>query len=121
MKKILIIDEDERVRYSFRRILEGDYDVVESGSGEEALSNVEANRPDLVIMDMRIQRSSDLETFDRVREFSPELPVIVMSSCGSEKAKRRVLDSGAYSFVLKPFNIEELKELVSKGVKHPSA
>lgn len=116
MRKILIVDEDQHVRYSFRRILERDYEITESGSGEEALSKVEANRPDLVLMDVRISRRSDLETFRMMRKLSPKLPIIVTSSYGNEEAKRSVLALGAYSFVLKPFDIEELRELVRKGV-----
>ncbi len=121
MKKILIIDDDEHVRYSLRRILGEDYQIVESGSGEEALSECEASRPDLVVMDVRSRRASDLETLGRMRQLDPKLPIIVMSSYGNEEAKRRTLQSGAYSFILKPFNIQELRELVSKGVEQPSA
>lgn len=121
MKTVLIVDEDEHVRYSFRRILAGDYDILESGGGEEALSKVASSQPDLVVMDLRIPRKSDLEIFERMRELSPGLPIIVMSSYGDQEAKKRVLELGAYGFVLKPFSIEELKKLVSRGLEHTSS
>ncbi len=121
LKRVLIVDEDEHVRYSFRRILAGEYEILESGSGEEALSKVAASRPDLVVMDLRMPRKSDLQIFERMRELTPELPIIVMSSYGNEEAKRKVLGLGAYSFVLKPFNIEELRKLVSQGLGHTSS
>jgi len=72
MSRILIVDDDPSVLSAFERVLvEHDHDVTTLASGSAALSLLEHDRPDLLIMDIRMPGLSGLETFDRVHRLHP--------------------------------------------------
>ena len=84
MGKILIVDDDPQLRQSFEKILtqEG-HTVRTAASGESALSQVQGEIPDLVIMDVRMPGMSGLEAFRAIHEIEPKLPVIIMTAFGT--------------------------------------
>jgi nitrogen regulation protein NR(I) len=118
MDKLLIIDDEVDIQRSFRRLLEGqDIEVHTAGSGEEALVILPRLSPDLVIMDVRMGGMSGLETLRRIREADARLPVIMMTAYGTTQTAIEAMKLGAFDYLLKPFDIPKLKELIAGALR----
>jgi len=113
VKKILIVDDDEDLHLLYSLYLKGsDYNVVKAYNGEEALAAVQAEKPDLIILDM-IMPVMDGETFLTTlrTEKSDDTPVIIASV--NDKIPQKLIDIGnVYSTLKKPFKIESLIEKI---------
>ena len=118
MDKLLLIDDEADVRYSFERIFgqEAGLELHTAGSGEEALELIPQLRPDLVIMDVRMGGLTGIETLQRLREFDSKTPVILMTAFGTTQTAIAAMKHGAYDYVLKPFDVPKLKELVANAL-----
>ena len=80
MDKLLLIDDEEDVRYSFKRIFASpDLNLETAASGEEGLEVIKTFQPDLVLMDVRMGGINGLETLRRIRQDDAKLPVIMMT------------------------------------------
>ena len=118
MDKLLLIDDEADVRYSFERIF-GQQDGLElhtAGSGEEALEVIPELRPDLVIMDVRMGGITGIETLQRLREFDSKTPVILMTAFGTTQTAIKAMKYGAYDYITKPFDVPKLQELVANAL-----
>ena len=118
MDKLLLIDDEADVRYSFERIFgqEAGLELHTAGSGEKALELIPQLRPDLVIMDVRMSGLTGIETLQRLREFDSKTPVILMTAFGTTQTAIAAMKHGAYDYVLKPFDVPKLKELVANAL-----
>ncbi|MFN7138602.1 MAG: sigma-54-dependent transcriptional regulator, partial [Limisphaerales bacterium] len=118
MDRLLLIDDEADVQYSFRRIFEGaDIELSTASSGEEGLKLIPRFKPDLVLMDIRMGGITGLETLRRIRQFDSKLPVILMTAYGTTQTAIEAMKWGAYDYLLKPFDVPKLKELVSNALK----
>ena len=118
MDKLLLIDDEADVRYSFERIF-GQQEGLElhtAGSGEEALELIPQLAPDLVIMDVRMGGLTGIETLQRLREFDSRTPVILMTAYGSTQTAIQAMKHGAYDYLTKPFDVPKLQELVANAL-----
>ncbi len=118
MDKLLLIDDEADVRYSFERIF-GRKDGLElytAGSGEAALELIPQLKPDLVIMDVRMGGITGIETLQRLREFDSKTPVILMTAFGTTQTAIQAMKHGAYDYILKPFDVPKLEEMVDKAL-----
>lgn len=116
--KILVIDDDT----SLRRVLEYNlqeegYDVQAASSGEEGLFLFTKNEPDLVITDMKMPGMDGLTVLKTIKERSPEKVVIIITAFGTVDVAVEAMKSGAFDYITKPFNRDELKLTVKKGVQ----
>ena len=118
MDTILIIDDEkgllEVLNVVFRK--EG-YEVKTAASGPEALDILNNNSVDLVITDIRMPHLSGMEILRYVKENQPEVPVIVITAYGSIQQAVEALKAGALDYIVKPFDVEELKILVARGLE----
>jgi len=118
MSKLLLIDDEEDVRYSFQRIFDSpDIELAVASSGEEGLKVVPKFKPDLVLMDVRMGGLSGLETLRRIRAADPRLLVILMTAYGTTQTAIEAMKLGAYDYLLKPFDVPRLKEIVANALK----
>ncbi len=118
MAKLLLIDDEEHVQYSFRRIFESaETDVTTAASGEEGLELIPKLKPDLVIMDVRMGGINGLETLRRIRQIDSKLLVILMTAYGTTQTAIEAMKLGAYDYMLKPFDVPKLKELIAGALK----
>jgi len=110
---ILIIDDEEGIRFSLRGILEDEgYHVAEAASAEEGLSQAESLRPDLVFLDIWLPGMDGLAALDQFRRRFPELPVIMISGHGTIETAVTALRHGAHDFIEKPLSLEKILLLV---------
>jgi two-component system nitrogen regulation response regulator GlnG len=118
MSKLLLIDDEEDVRYSFQRIFDSpDIEVATAASGEEGLKVIPKFKPDLVLMDVRMGGMNGLETLRRIRQSDPRLLVILMTAYGTTQTTIEAMKLGAYDYLLKPFDALKLKEIVGNALK----
>lgn len=112
MKKILLVDDDEMVRYALRKYLSREgYDVTEADNGVSALKQVKENRFDLVITDIIMPEIEGLELIRTLKKNQPSLPIIAISGGGRiDKAEYLSLADlmGVTTTLSKPFDPEEL-------------
>src|ERR1041384_5349299 len=98
--KLLLIDDEADVQYSFRRIFDSpDIEISTAASGEEGLKTIPKFKPDLVLMDVRMGGMNGLETLRRIRENNPKLLVILMTACGATQTAVEAMKLGAYAYL----------------------
>jgi len=113
LNSILIIDDDDQLRNSFKKLLTEEGYIVESAaSGEAGLNIVNNASLDLVILDMRLPGMNGLETFKKIHGIEPKLPVIIMTAYGTTETAIETTKLGAFDYILKPFDIPDMLELI---------
>ena len=116
MHTILIVDDDKSIRYSLKRMFEEKYSVFTAQNGEEALNRVRENPPDLTIMDIRMPGRSGIEILKEIKSIDPKSLVIIMTAYGTTETAIEAMKYGAFDYILKPFPIAQMKELVEKAL-----
>jgi len=105
---VLVVDDEPQIRRALRTGLQArGYEVLEAASGEEALVQLAAKEPDIVILDLGMPDFDGTEVIRRLRSWS-QVPVIVLSVRDRQDDKIGALDAGADDYVTKPFDMDEL-------------
>ncbi|MGO9246842.1 MAG: sigma-54-dependent transcriptional regulator, partial [Verrucomicrobiia bacterium] len=118
MDKILVVDDEADIRRAFHRNLASEtLQVVDAANGEEAIRMVAKERPNLVVMDIRMGGASGLDTLRKLRELDPKLLIIMMTAYGTTATAIEAMKSGAYDYVLKPLEVPKLKSLIESALK----
>jgi DNA-binding NtrC family response regulator len=113
MARILVVDDERDVHYSFQRLFtRKGMEILSATSGEEALARADRDGVDLVLMDIRMEGMSGLETLKQLKEHHPKIPVIVMTAYGTTQTAIESMKFGAYDYVLKPFDIAKLTNMI---------
>ncbi len=113
MKKILVVDDEESIRELYRAELADEgYEVDLAADGREALRRLDAFRPDLVTLDIKMPGIDGIEVLRRIREKYATIPVILVSAFGEFKQDFNTWASDAY--IVKSHDPTELKETVRK-------
>jgi two-component system response regulator PilR (NtrC family) len=113
MTTILIVDDEKSMR-DFLKILltkEG-YEVIVAGDGNQALTALGKNRVDLVISDIRMPGMGGLELLAKVKDEADDIPVIMITAFASPNDAVQAMKSGAYDYISKPFNVDEIKSVI---------
>ena len=119
-RRILVVDDEPQITRVLRRSLTAHrYDVRVAADGEAALELFNDWHPDLVVTDLSMPNMGGLEFCRRLRQAS-NIPIIVLSVKGDERAKVEALDSGADDFVTKPFGMDELLARVRAALRRAS-
>ncbi len=117
LRAILIIDDEPKIRAVLRQALEGESDrVLEAATGRAAIDVAEAERPDLLILDLGLPDMEGVEVCRALRAWS-SAPIIVLSARGNEEEKAELLEAGADDYVTKPFSTVELRARVRAHVR----
>ncbi|MGA1823926.1 MAG: sigma-54-dependent transcriptional regulator [bacterium] len=118
-KKILIVDDDQGIRYSLKRMLEEKgLEIVTARSGHEALTLLDqGSLPDCALIDIVMPGFSGLDLLERIKEKNPHLMVIMITAHGTTDRAIRAMKLGAYDYILKPFDIPLMWDTVQKALK----
>ncbi len=114
MKRILIVDDNQSCLVLARNILREQYHVNAVTSGEQAITFVTRNRPDLIILDLNMPGISGEETLRRIRELVEGCKVILLSGQDEEKTRTMCVSLKADSYLIKPYMPERLTLAVSQ-------
>ena len=114
--KILVIDDDTSLRRVLEYNLQEDgYDIQTASSGEEGLYLFGQSPPDLVITDMKMSGMDGLMVLKSIKERSPETLVIIITAFGTVNIAVEAMKAGAYDYITKPFNRDQLKLTINKA------
>ena len=109
MTKILVIDDERSIRNSMKDILQYEgHDVVLAENGMEGLVSVKSEKPDIVFCDIKMPKMEGIEVLERIKEFSTDTPVIMISGHGTIDTAIEAIRKGAYDFIEKPLDLNRL-------------
>lgn len=111
--KVLVVDDEERFRNTMCKLLTvRGLTANAAGSGTEALEKLRNETYDVTILDVRMPEMSGVQVLAEIRKIDPEVEVIVMTGYASVDTAKEIIKLGAYDFLLKPYEIEELMEKI---------
>jgi len=105
--RVLVVDDERSIRRFLKASLGSQFVIFEAATGEEALTAVAANRPDVIILDLGLPDIDGVEVTRRLREWT-QIPIIIVSVREQEQYKIAALDAGADDYLTKPFGVGEL-------------
>ncbi len=112
--KVLVVDDEPEVRQLLQDFLSGrGYDVLVAASGAEALEAVDAQRPDVVLLDVAMPGLDGVETLRRIVMTDPPVPVIMVTANTDISLTSKLLAMGAVDYIPKPFDLDYLEQAVS--------
>ena len=115
---ILIIEDDSGMRSTLSDILEQDgYKTTDFGTAKQALGWVMQNPFDVVIVDMMLPDMNGMALLEQIRLINPESAVIMMTGYASVETAIEAMKEGAYAYIIKPFNVNELKTVIKKALR----
>lgn len=119
MSTVLVVDDKEMLRDSVGATLQrAGFTIVAACDGKSALDLVSRRRPDAVVTDLRMPGMTGVELLENIREFDDDLPVIVMTAFGAVDTAVRAMKAGAFDYISKPFEGDELVISVRRAIEH---
>ncbi len=118
--KVLILDDDSSLRAALFRVLsKKGLNVITSANIEEAKVLIQGDQPlDLAIVDMNLPDGNGLEFMEILKGLYPQIEVIILTGHGSIEHAIKATQKGAFHFITKPFNLDELLSLIEKALEH---
>lgn len=117
MHKILIVDDEQSVRYSFKKLFNtSSFRIAEASNAEEAINAFNLNKPDLVILDIEMPGKDGIQVLKEMKEISPETPVIIITAYGTGDRVIKAMKYGAFEYIEKPFDIPRLKTVIDDAL-----
>lgn len=118
-EKVLVVDDKQMMRDSVGAALQqAGYHVVAAADAGAALGLLTRHRPAMVLTDLKMPEMDGLELLDRLRQVDDQVPVVVMTAYGSVESAVRAMKQGAYDFIQKPFEGDQLVMTVRRAVEH---
>ena len=115
--KVLVIDDDNDLRYSLKRVLSGrQYEVLEAASGEEGLTMAEKHRPNVILLDNRMGGMSGMEALQHLRGINPNAMIILMTAYGTTQTTIEAMKFGAFDYIMKHFDLKKILSLTESAI-----
>jgi DNA-binding response OmpR family regulator len=114
---VLVIEDQTMVRDFVRDAVTGfGYDVLTAGSAGEALAALRGERPAVILLDIGLPDAAGTATLEWLRTLRPTVPVIVLTGHRDEALAREMLQRGAFAYITKPFQLEQLRRVLAAAV-----
>ena len=118
MDKILVLDDERSLCELLKVVFQKEgYEVLTTPSAKKAIEIAQGDDIDVVVSDIKLPEMNGLEVLKRLRKIKPELPVLMITAYGTIKEAVEALKIGAYDYIIKPFDVEELKVIVAKALE----
>jgi len=118
LPKILIVDDEEGMRFFLTEALKKEgYPFEAASDGREALEKLRSGEFKIVLMDIKMPRLSGLLAMEKMKEFDPNLLVILMTAFDSKKVALETLQKGAYDYFTKPFDLDEMRIVIKRAAE----
>ena len=120
--KIWIVDDDKSIRWVLEKALAvGDMQVVSFDGPNKLLSRLNREQPDVIISDIRMPDMDGIALINEIKKISPDMPVIIMTAYSDLDRAVSAFQSGAFEFISKPFDVDEVVNLVKRAIKKSDA
>ena len=116
---VLICDDEEGVRESFRVFLADDYQLLFAKTGIEALELLKTRAPDALLLDLKMPKQHGMEILKQAKQLRPELPVIIVTGYQSVEMAQEALRNGAADYIPKPFDPERVLKSLGAALRSP--
>ena len=111
---ILICDDEEGIRESFKLVLEEHYELRFAVNGLEAIEKLKSFTPDLMLLDIKMPKIHGMEILKQIKKLKPSLPVIVVTGYQSVEMAQEALKNGAADYIPKPFESKHLLKIIAQ-------
>lgn len=116
--RIMIVDDERGVRDSFEMILKiKDYEVRTFENGESAISSLKKDMFDMAFVDLKLPGMDGIEVLKKIKEIDAGIEVVIVTAYASESTHSNAITLGALEYLRKPFLMEEIYELVERGLR----
>jgi two-component system nitrogen regulation response regulator GlnG len=116
MSTLLVVDDEESVRYSFRRVFQGDdVQVVTAATAAEGLAAVEKHDPDVVVLDIQLPDRSGIDVFREIHARAPKRPVVFITAHGTTETAIEAMKGGAFDYLVKPVDLDRLSQILGRA------
>lgn len=112
--KLLVVEDEKHMAETLRVLLSSEGDLAVVGTGEEALEHLKSAPPDLVLLDIRLPGMDGMTCLARIKELRPETEVVMVTATREVRTAVEAMKSGAYDYVEKPFDAEDLQACVRR-------
>jgi DNA-binding response OmpR family regulator len=110
MPRVLIVDDEPDAVELLKEFLAAKgYDTMTASNGEDAIRLVKAERPHLILLDVRMPKMNGLEVLRQVRQIDQEVGVIIVTAVDEEETGRQALKLGAFDYIVKPLDLDYLE------------
>jgi DNA-binding NtrC family response regulator len=116
MSTILIVDDDDAIRGMLFDLLSDRYECNTASMAEEALQYIEVEKYDAILTDIAMPGLTGVELLKKIQQHDSTTPVILISGKGSEQDPNALMELGAFAYVTKPFNLDEIEEVVERAI-----
>jgi DNA-binding NtrC family response regulator len=115
---ILLVDDQDTIRFFLEKTLKQEgYEAVTARTGAEAVAKAREVVPDLVLLDLKLPDMDGLEVLRRIKEIFPEIGIVMITAFGDVETAVTAMKNGAYVFVSKPINLDQLLMVIRKGLE----
>jgi DNA-binding NtrC family response regulator len=114
---LLAVDDEMGVRESLKMVFAKEYRLLEAGSVDVAMRQVEEERPQVVLLDVLMPKTDGIEILRQIKTIHPCCEVIMITGVNSQQLAAKAMDFGAFDFISKPFDVVELRQKVQKALE----
>jgi DNA-binding NtrC family response regulator len=123
MKKnhtILVVDDENGVRQSFKMVLKDDYNVLLSDTGHQALNIFTKNKIDLILLDILLPDAGGLDLLEKFKEADPNTEIIMVTAVNEIQTAVKAIKLGAYEYIIKPFVVDDVLTVIKRAMEKRS-
>ncbi|MFO0891434.1 MAG: sigma-54 dependent transcriptional regulator [Isosphaeraceae bacterium] len=118
MARLLVVDDETNLLFSLEEGLRSEaLELLTARTAREGIERVRQDRPDAVILDVRLPDRSGLDAFDEIRRIDPRLPVVVVTAFATTETAIEAMKRGAFEYLLKPLDLRQLREVLGKALE----
>lgn len=116
VRSVLVVDDEVGARESLKMILKNDYEVFLAKNAEEAFLQIRGHSPDVILLDIILPDLDGLKVLEKIKQSEPDVIVIMITATKTVKTAVEAMKLGAYDYVTKPFDIDELRLIISRAL-----
>ena len=116
LRSILIVDDEIGVRESLKMVLKNDYEVFLAKNAEETFSQIKEHSPEVILLDIILPDLDGLKVLERIKQNDPSVTVVMVTATTTVKTALEANKLGAYGYVTKPFDIDELRQIIIRSL-----